>query len=342
MVDRRGLETVTPDSASSDRYRLADATSETMMHLVDAAEVTRRLSMPAAIAAARTTFHAIFEGRVTAPPRAFYPMDALGDGAILATMPAHVSGPGGALSTKVVSIVPGNAARDLPTIHGLIAVFDPETGVPLGVVDGTTVTAIRTAAVSGLATELLAAEDASTVCILGTGVQGRQHVAAVRAVRPITHVRLWNRTPDRADVFASELRQEGLTVDVLATPAAAARGADIVCACTAATQPLLTANDVDPGAHVNAVGAFTPSMRELSASLVASAWLAVDTREGAWEEAGDLLLAVAEGAIDRAHVQADLGELVAGAVIAPRNQTTLFKSVGHAAEDAVTAASLLT
>ena len=146
---------------------------------IDADEVVRLLTMPAAIDAARETFAALAAGEVTAPPRGFHDITALGTGGMLATMPAHVAGETNVLSTKVVSIVPANAERDLPTIHGLIAVFDGTTGQPLGVVDGTTVTAIRTAAVSGLATDLLAAPDASVVAVLGTGVQGRQHIAAV-------------------------------------------------------------------------------------------------------------------------------------------------------------------
>lgn len=312
------------------------------MELLDADAVRARLPMTAAIDAMRATFHALAAGEVTAPPRGFHTIPALGRDGMLATMPAHVAGDTDVLSTKVVSIVPENADRDLPTIHGLVVAFDGTTGEPLGVVDGTTVTAIRTAAVSGLATDLLTAPDAATLAVLGTGVQGREHVAAVRAVRDVARVTLWNRTPSRAEELAATLREDGLEVVVADAPATAVAGAAIVCACTAATEPLLTAADLDPGTHVNAVGAFTPTMRELAADLVASAWVAVDTREGAWEEAGDLLLAEQDGAIDRDHVRADLGELVTGAVASPAaGTTTLFKSVGHAAEDAVTAARLL-
>jgi ornithine cyclodeaminase len=312
------------------------------VQLLDHDAVRARLPMPAAIAAMRTTFRALAAGEVTAPPRGFHDIAALGDGGMLATMPAHVGGSTSVLATKVVSIVPTNADRGLPTIHGLLAAFDGTTGEPLGVVDGTAVTTIRTAAVSGLATDLLAPADATTLAVLGTGVQGREHVAAVRAVRGIERVTLWNRTTARAAALADELRAEGLQVTVADTPAAAVADAAVVCACTAATEPLIHLADLAPGAHVNAVGAFTPTMRELATDLVAGAWVAVDTREGAWEEAGDLLLAEAEGAIDRAHVRADLGELLTGAVTAPPpGTTTLFKSVGHAAEDAVTAAVLL-
>ena len=312
------------------------------MELLDADAVRARLPMDAAIDAMRATFRALAAGEVTAPPRGFHRIAALGTDGMLATMPAHVGGATDVLATKVVSIVPDNAARGLPTIHGLLVAFDGSTGQPLGAVDGTTVTAIRTAAASGLATDLLAAPEASVLTVLGTGVQGREHVAAVRAVRDITRVRLWNRTRRRAQDLAEELRAEGLEVTVLDTPAAAAAGADVICACTAATEPLLGAADVGPGVHVNAVGAFTPTMRELAADLVAASWVVVDSREGAWEEAGDLLLAVEEGAIGRDHVAADLGEVLTGAVAPPTDGApTLFKSVGHAAEDAVTAARLL-
>jgi len=312
------------------------------VELLDADAVRDRLPMAAAIEAMRTAFTALGNGEVTAPPRGFHEIPALGTGGMLATMPAHVGGTTDVLATKVVSIVPDNADRDLPTIHGLLVAFDGTTGQPLGAVDGTVVTAIRTAAVSGLATDLLAATDATSLAVLGTGVQGREHVAAVRAVRPITRVTLWNRTRPRAEGLAAELRADDLEVEVVETPAAAAVGAQVVCTCTAATDPILTAADLAPGAHVNAVGAFTPTMRELASDLVAAAWVVVDSREGAWEEAGDLLLAVEDGAIERSHVRADLGELVTGAVQPPDpGTTTLFKSVGHAAEDAVTAARLL-
>lgn len=312
------------------------------MELLDAAAVRDRLPMSAAVEAMRAAFTALARGEVTAPPRGFHDVAALGAGGMLATMPAHVAGTIDVLATKVVSIVPDNAARGLPTIHGLLVAFDGTTGEPLGAVDGTAVTAIRTAAVSGLATDLLTAPDVRTLAVLGTGVQGREHVAAVRAVRDIQEVRLWNRTRARAEGLAAQLAIQGLQVTVADTPAEATAGAEVVCTCTAATEPVLSAADLARGVHVNAVGAFTPTMRELAADLVADAWVVVDTREGAWEEAGDLLLAIEDGAIDRDHVRADLGEVVTGTVPPPDpGTTTLFKSVGHAVEDAVAAVRLL-
>lgn len=312
------------------------------MELLDAQQVRARLPMAAAIEAMRATFTALATGEVTAPPRGFHEVPALGEGGMVATMPAHVGGVTDVLATKVISIVPGNVERDLPSIHGLVVAFDGTTGEPLGAVDGTTLTAIRTAAVSGLATDVLAPADTPTLAVLGTGVQGREHVAAVRAVREVEQVRLWNRTRARAEGLAAELEAEGLHAVVLDDPADAAAGADVVCTCTAATEALLVAGDVREGAHVNAVGAFTPTMRELAADLVAAAWVVVDTREGALEEAGDVLLAIEDGAIDRDHVRAELGELVTGAVQPPADgTTTVFKSVGHAAQDAVAAARLL-
>ena len=312
------------------------------MQLLDADAVRERLPMDVAVAAMREAFAALAAGEVTAPPRGFHGSEALGADGMLATMPAHGGGATDVLATKVVSIVPDNATRGLPTIHGLLVAFDGTTGEPLGAVDGTTVTAIRTAAVSGLATDLLAPERVSTLAILGTGVQGREHVAAVRAVRDVERVVLWNRTAARAESLAEELRRDGLDVRVAGTPAEATAGADVVCACTAATEPILRAADVAPGTHVNAVGAFTPSMRELATDLVAGSWLVVDTREGAFDEAGDVLLPIEEGAMGRDHVRAELPELVAGTVAPPSaGTTTVFKSVGHAVEDAVVAARLL-
>lgn len=313
------------------------------MELLDAAAVRAALPMSEAIAAMRRTFAALVDGQVTAPPRGFHAVEGFGADGMLATMPAHVAGPVDVAATKVVTIVPDNVGRDLPSIHGLVVAFDGTTGEPLGAVDGTAVTAIRTAAVSGLATDLLAAPDAAVVAIVGTGVQGREHVAAVRAVREVRQVRLWNRTRERAEALAADLAgQTDLEVVVSDSPADACAGAQVVCACTAAHEPVLRAADIEPGTHVNAVGAFTPTMRELAADLVAAAWVGVDTLAGAWEEAGDLILALEDGAIDQDHVRAELGELVTGRVGGPPPGTsTLFKSVGHAAEDAVVAATLL-
>lgn len=313
------------------------------MELLDAAAVRAALPMPEAIAAMRRAFAALVDDEVTAPPRGFHRVASFGDDGMLALMPAHVAGDVDVAATKVVTIVPDNAARDLPSIHGLVVAFDGTTGVPLGAVDGTAVTAIRTAAVSGLATDLLAPHDAEVLAIIGTGVQGREHVAAVRAVRDVREVRLWNRTPERARELADDLAADAdIEVVVADSPTAACAGADVVCACTATTEPVLHAADIEPGAHVNAVGAFTPTMRELAADLVAAAWVGVDTLAGAWEEAGDLVLALEDGAIDQDHVRAELGELVTGRVEGPPPGTsTLFKSVGHAAQDAVAAAALL-
>lgn len=311
------------------------------MRVLDEADVTRLLPMDTAIETMRTAFRALGRGEVTAPPRHFDGLAPWGPDAAVASMAAHVGGDVDIAAVKLVTIVPDNAGRDLPGVQAVVVGFDGSTGSPLGAVAATALTGIRTAAVSGLATDLLARSDAHRLAVLGTGVQGRAHVAAVRAVRPVDHVVLWNRTRERAVALAEELRADGLRVDVAATPADAAVDADVICTCTAATEPLLTAADLPDGVHVNAVGSFTPEMAELTPDAVAASWVVVDTASGAWEEAGELLRAVAAGVVDRDVVRAELADLVLHRTAAPVAATTLFCSVGHAAEDAVAAAHLL-
>lgn len=305
-----------------------------MVRVVDGEAVRALLPMPDAIAAVREAFRRLGDGAVEQPPRTWVRLEQMG--ARVGLMPAHT---GDAAVVKVVSVVAGNSARDLPGIHGFVAVLDGATGQVRGLVSGAAVTALRTAAASGLATDLLADPAAEDVGIIGAGVQGRAHLEAVAAVRDVQRVRVFNRTTERAAAFAEWAASLGVEATVAATPAEAARGAQVVCVCTDAPEPLLTAADVADGAHVNAIGAFTADTRELATDLVVRARVVVDVTASAWEEAGDLLIPLREGAIDRDHVLADLVDLVAGrAEVAWRpDAVTLFKSVGVTAEDAVTA-----
>ncbi|HZA00332.1 MAG TPA: ornithine cyclodeaminase family protein, partial [Acidimicrobiales bacterium] len=220
---------------------------------------------------------------------------------------------GGHTGIKVVSTVPGNPA-------GLVAVFRPD-GDPVGVVDGPTLTAIRTGAGAGLATSLLARDDARVLAMLGAGTMAPDQVAAVRAVRPIDRTLVWSRSRDRAEALAGRVDAEAVES---ADDAVAA--ADVVTTATPSTRPLFDAAAVRPGTHVNAIGAFTPSMAELPPALLHDAWVVVEDREAAREEAGDLLQAGRDP-------DAEMSDLLSGRTGPPPGATTVFKSTGIATMD---------
>ncbi|GAA3763225.1 ornithine cyclodeaminase family protein [Streptomyces tremellae] len=256
---------------------------------------------------------------------------------LLGTMPGHVGGDDLAgFGLKAMVLKPGNPARGLDLHIGIVMVFDPETGEPLALMDAGAVTAIRTAAVSAVATDTLAPAGAGDLAILGSGVQARSHLEAMRTVRELRRVRVWSRTPGHAEAYRQWAAAElGLRVEAARTPAEAARGADLVCTTTAAREPLLEAADIAEGAHVNAVGASFADHRELSSGAVARAALFVDSRESALAESGDLHHPVAEGLVSRDHILAELGEVLLGKHPgrSDARQITLFKSLGLGVQD---------
>ncbi len=265
----------------------------------------------------------------SAPPRSHVRTES---GSLL-LMPAH-GRPG--VGVKLVTLTDANPAFGLPFLHATYVLFDPSTQAPLAMLDGAVLTAIRTAAVSGLATRFLAREDASRLVLFGSGVQARSHLEAMRAVRPVRSVVVVSRTPERAEALAADARSEGLDAS-MGDPRAVAE-ADLVCTCTTSATPLVAGADLPDGVHVNAVGAYTRATRELDAEAVRRAKVVVETREAAAAEAGELALAMAEGAIGADHVVADLSELVGGAEVRTSpSDVTLFKSVGVAFEDLILA-----
>ncbi len=258
-----------------------------------------------------------------APPRQQAPA---GDGVLL-LMPAFQAVPAG-LGVKLVSVFARNAARGLERIQALYLYLEALTGRPLALMEGRTLTAIRTAAVSALATRYLANPEPATLAVFGTGIQARAHVDAMRAVRPIVRVLVCGSTPEKSRALAAELGGEAATVEQ-------ALEANLICACTTSSRALWDGALLRESAHINAIGNFRPAERELDETTVRRARVAVDTREGAWSEAGDLLLPLRAGIIGREHVLAELAEIVRGEKQVRRtpNDITLFKSVGHALQD---------
>lgn len=253
---------------------------------------------------------------------------------LMGLMPAHRSQPQPAYGLKIVCIFPGNPARGLDAHQGGVLLFDGETGAPRALLDASAVTEIRTAAVSGVATRLLAREDATELAILGSGVQARSHLEAMATVRPFARARVWSRTAEHARALASEASAP-FAVDAVASAEEAVRGADVVVTATSSREPIVEREWLEPGAHVNAVGSSIPTARELDAETVAAASLFADTRESMLNEGGDYLLAVSEAGIGPDHIQAELGEVLVGAHAGRRSadELTVFKSLGIGVED---------
>jgi ornithine cyclodeaminase len=264
-----------------------------------------------------------------------------------APMRTHLSTPAGSLllmpafgsqgvGVKLVTLTDANPGRGLPYLHAMYVLFEQDTQAPVAVLDGAALTALRTGAVSGLATRHLAREDARRLVIFGAGVQARSHLEAMRAVRPLQEVVIVSRTAERAEALAAEAGEAGLRSRV--GDRLAVREADLVCTCTTSQSPVLLGEDLAAGAHVNAVGAYTPAMREVDTEAVRRAKVVVETRMAALAEAGDLLIPMETGAIGEDHIVTDLPGLLAGIPVrtAP-GDITLFKSVGVAFEDLIVA-----
>lgn len=265
---------------------------------------------------------------------------------MLAAMPGYTPS-SGVLATKLVTLFPRNAGTPLATHQALIAVFDPDNGRPVALLDGTAITAIRTGAGSALATRLLASEEAVTLAILGTGVQARSHARAVTRVRAFEELRIAGRDRAKADALAEELEDElDLVVRASASWMEACEGADVVCATTHTPEPVVRREWLAPGAHVTSVG-YNPQGREVDDATVADALVVVESRDAILAPlpagSNDLLQPIERGLIDARHIHAEIGELVDGTRPGRTSpdQITLYKSVGVAVQDGAAAALVL-
>jgi len=284
-------------------------------------QVREHLRMTELIPAMEKALIDFSAGRVTQPVRSIISIDP--PGGFLGLMPALT--PDG-LGLKAVTFYPSNAERGIPTHMATIFLVDPQTGTPLAVMDGRLITEMRTAAVSAVATKLLASSDAKVLAILGSGVQARSHVEALRLVRQFEEIRVWSPTPEHAKRFAQE-------IGAIATSAEeAVRDADVIVTVTSSKTPVLKGDCLKPGCHVNAIGACRPDWRELDDEAMSNV-VFVDSREGATKESGDVILSGAK-------IYAELGEALADKVPPRANETTIFKSLGMAVED-ITAALLV-
>jgi ornithine cyclodeaminase/alanine dehydrogenase-like protein (mu-crystallin family) len=287
------------------------------LHL-DEEQVRKHLRMEELIPAMEKALIDFSAGKVTQPVRSVITVDP--PGGFFGMMPART--PEG-LGIKLVTFYPKNAERGIPTHMATIFLADPETGAPLAVMGGTLITEMRTAAISAAATKLLASPDAKILAILGSGVQARSHVEALRLVRQFEEIRVWSPTKAHAEKFANQIGAKAMSAED------AVRGADVVVTATSSKTPVLRGTWLKVGCHVNAVGACRPDWRELDDEAMREV-VFVDSREAAMKESGDVILSGAK-------IYAELGEALAGKVPSRANETTIFKSLGMAVEDVAAA-----
>jgi len=289
--------------------------------------------MRACIEVMASTLASLARGEAILPLRTVIRIPQTADA--FGVMPAYLASPK-TIGAKVVTVYPGNHGTALDSHQGAVLLFDADTGSLAALLDATAITTIRTAAVSAVATRMLARENASRLAIIGSGVQARVHIEAICAVRPIRSLRVWSRNGEHARRLADVAREDlHLDASVAITGRDAVRDADIVCTVTSASEPVLCGDWLSPGTHVNAVGACTPNARELDSAAVVQSRLYVDRRESALKEPGDILVPLQDGEIGPEHIVAELGELLIGRGVGRRDdrEITLFKSLGLAIED---------
>ncbi|RME05791.1 MAG: ornithine cyclodeaminase family protein [Anaerolineae bacterium] len=314
------------------------------MYFLNADQVQQALPMTEAIQAVKRAYAAVSAHKAVMPLRTQVPV-APHEGTTL-LMPAYLqSEDGEALSIKIVSVFQKNPQRGLPLIYGVVLVLDPQTGEPQALLDGGALTAIRTGAASGAATDLLARPDCTTAAIFGAGVQGRTQLEAVCTVRPLRTVWVVDPNPEKVERFIQEMAGKGpIPTDLRPAehPDRAAAQADIICAATTSNTPVFSADAIRPGTHINGVGSYTPQMREIPPDLLPRAAVFVDQIEAVREEAGEIIAALQEGLIapdSLTEIGAVINNTAPGRTSA--EQITFFKSVGLAAQDAAAAQAAL-
>ncbi|QUD87760.1 ornithine cyclodeaminase family protein [Phenylobacterium montanum] len=307
------------------------------IRVLNGSDIRALLPMAECIDLMGTTMAAVSQGRAVIPLRSVIRLP--GGKGMFGVMPGALAEPDG-FGVKLLSLFPGNVADGYSSHLGLVMLFEPEHGLPVAMMDAAAITAIRTAAASGLATGLLARPDAGDLAILGAGEQAHTHLEAMSLVRPLRRVRVWARRPEQATAFAeAEGRRLGLAIETAARVAEAARGADLICTLTGAKDPILTGEMIAPGAHLNVVGSSVPSAAEIDTNALLRARLFVDRRESTLNEGGEFRRAVQAGALDESHILGEIGEVATGAVQGRLSETdiTLYKSLGIAAQDLASA-----
>ena len=307
------------------------------IRILRAADVHALLPMSECIDVMHRTMGAVSAGRVVLPLRSILMMP--GDRGMMGNMPSYLGEPE-CFGVKLVSLMPHNKPPQYSSHLGIVLLFEIEHGQPVAMLDGAQITAIRTAAASGLATRLLAKPDASCLGILGAGEQASSHLTAMLCVRKLNTVRVWARDLAKATEFARvEGGKHGITIDVAPTPRDAVAGADIICTVTKAREPILLGEWVEPGAHLNVVGSSVASTAEIDTATVVKSRFFADYRSSTITEGGDYLRALRSGAITSDHILAEIGEVANGTKVGRTSarDVTLYKSLGIAPQDLASA-----
>lgn len=308
----------------------------TQIRLLSRSDVVKALPMADAIAGMRVAYGALSAGTADMPLRVR--VSGQQDGVSL-MMPAHLT-QSGDMGVKIVSVFPQNVAKQLPIIHAMVLVLDAMTGQPLAMLEGASLTAIRTGAGAGIATEILARQDAHSVAIIGSGIQARTQLEAVCTARKIDTVRVYSPTRANAEQFASEMAGQGVIpehIEVSDSSASAIDGMDIICGATTSSAPILDGNLLQAGVHINGVGSYTPTMQEFDELTMQKAQIYYDSHEAVLAEAGEIVIALNKGAISESNLKAELGAVINGTAQGRQSadEITFFKSVGVAVQDVV-------
>ena len=315
------------------------------MLILNSQQVRQALPPLAAIEAMKRALLAISSGDAEMPLRTH--LDASNKNGTTLVMPAHVRTANiDSIAVKIVSVFGDNPGRGLPRILATVLTIDPKTGQTVAMIEGTAITAIRTAAASAAATDILARDDAKTLAIIGAGVQAREHIRAIHCVRDIRKTFIAARTRSECEQLVDEVKSDisdGSTMRICETADDAVAQADIVCTVTTSCEPVFGPAAVRMGTHINAVGSYQPHIAEIPATTIQAARVFVDHRDSALAEAGDLIMPLRAGLIKESHILGEIGEVLAGNIKgrSDKSEITLFKSVGCGAEDCVAASAVL-
>jgi ornithine cyclodeaminase len=313
------------------------------LRILTAEDVRRALPMATAIAAMRDAFRELSAGEAEVPLRSR--LDVSQNAGVTLIMPSYLKRTG-EMAVKIVSVFSRNPERQLPTIHALVVALDDQTGAPAALLEGAALTALRTGAASGAATDALARPESRTGAIFGSGAQARTQLEALCTVRRLERVWIYSLDEPSARRLIEECAGQApipSEVRIAASPQQAVEEADVICTATTSATPVFPDDALRPGVHINAIGSFTPTMQEIDPNTVRRARLVVDSRQAALAETGDLILPIQDGTITPDDIYAELGEILAGDVPGRTDpaQITLFKSVGLAVQDAVAARAAL-
>lgn len=311
------------------------------MRVISRKDVENSLTMSEAIEVVTKAFIELSNQTAKIPPRIHLSIESRNSTTLV--MPAYLS-EADALACKIVSVFPNNTNQNFPTIYGLVNLFDAETGNPLAIIDGASLTALRTGAASGLATDLLARKNSKTLAVFGAGVQSKTQIEAVCAVRNIEKIYVYSGRSEQTKEFVKKMKTKVETDFIIAdSPKQAVSQADIICAATTSQTPVFDGNELKEGTHINGVGSFKPAMQEIDfVTLKRCSKIIVDSLKNAISEAGDLTQAIEKKIITESNIYAEIGDIALGLKNGRENENeiTFFKSVGNAVQDAATAKAI--